>query len=301
LIESVLMTLTSMTGFARASGVTGRLRWTWELKTVNGRTLDVRVRVPQGFDATEALARAAIAARLGRGTCYANLTTTRDGGTPTVRVNRQALDTVVAALDLIKDHVEATPPSLDGLLAIRGVMEVVEPEEDESARQAEATSLLNGLQAAVSELVEMREGEGAALARVLHERLDELADLSSRAESLPAREPEAVKARLAEQLKALLDTGLTLDPERLHQEAVLLAGKADVREELDRLNAHIITARELIAAGGAVGRKLDFLSQELGREANTLCSKSNDIALTRIGLDLKATIEQFREQVQNVE
>jgi uncharacterized protein (TIGR00255 family) len=295
------MTLTSMTGFARASGLTGRLRWTWELKTVNGRTLDVRVRVPQGFDATEAPARAAISARLGRGTCYANLTTARDGGTPTVRVNRQALDAVVAALDLIKDHVEATPPSLDGLLAIRGVMEVVEPEEDESARQAEATSLLNGLQAAVSELVEMREGEGAALSRVLHERLDELTDLSSRAESLPAREPEAVKARLAEQLKALLDTGLTLDPERLHQEAVLLAGKADVREELDRLNAHIITARELIAAGGAVGRKLDFLSQELGREANTLCSKSNDIALTRIGLDLKATIEQFREQVQNVE
>ncbi|GGE46882.1 hypothetical protein GCM10007276_25070 [Agaricicola taiwanensis] len=295
------MSLTSMTGFARSAGMAGRLRWAWELKTVNGRTLDVRIRVPQGFDAIDAAARPLISARLGRGTCYAGLTASREGGTPAVRVNRPALDAVVAALDVLKGQIEATPPSLDGLLAVRGVVEVVEPEEDDAAREAETTALIDGLGVALDDLVAMRRGEGQALARILGDRLDAIADMSARADELPARTPEAVKAKLTEQVRALLETGAALDPDRLHQEAVLLAGKADVREELDRLDAHVATARELISAGGAVGRKLDFLSQELGREANTLCSKSNDIALTRIGLDLKAAIEQFREQVQNVE
>lgn len=290
-----------MTGFARSTGVVGRLRWTWELKTVNGRTLDVRVRVPQGFDALDNAGRAAISARLGRGTCYATLATVREGASPTVRINRQALDAVVAALAVLKEEVDAAPPSLDGLLAIRGVMDVVEPEEDDATRQMENAAILEGLTAALGELVAMRRTEGDALTRILEERLDTIRGYSRQAEEAPARTSDAVRAKLGEQVRALLDTGASLDPDRLHQEAILLAAKADVREELDRLFAHVDAARDLISAGGPVGRRLDFLAQELGREANTLCSKSNDITLTRIGLDLKAAVEQFREQVQNVE
>ncbi len=290
-----------MTGFARSTGVVGRLRWTWELKTVNGRTLDVRVRVPQGFDALDNAGRAAISARLGRGTCYATLATVREGASPTVRINRPALDAVVAALAVLKEEVDAAPPSLDGLLAIRGVMDVVEPEEDDATRQMENAAILEGLTAALGELVAMRRTEGDALTRILEERLDTIRGYSRQAEEAPARTSDAVRAKLGEQVRALLDTGASLDPDRLHQEAILLAAKADVREELDRLFAHVDAARDLISAGGPVGRRLDFLAQELGREANTLCSKSNDITLTRIGLDLKAAVEQFREQVQNVE
>lgn len=295
------MSLTSMTGFSRASGQAGRVRWTWELKTVNGRTLDVRVRVPQGFDAIDTAARAAISAKLGRGTCYANLTATREGGVPTVRINQEVLDAVVLALGQLTERIEARAPSLDGLLNVRGVMEVVEPQDDTQTTQADEAAVLEGLTRAIDDLVIMRKSEGQALALILSERLDTLAHLASQADECPGRTPEAIKRKLLEQVSALLETGVALDPDRLHQEAVLLAGKADVREELDRLRAHIDAAREMLAAGGAVGRKLDFLCQELGREANTLCSKSNDIALTRIGLELKVTIEQFREQVQNVE
>lgn len=290
-----------MTGFARAPGAVHGLRWAWEIKSVNARALDVRVRVPPGFDQVEAAARAAIPARIGRGTCYANLSVDRDGAAPVVRINQEALDAVVAALHALRDRVEAAPPTLDGLLSIRGVMDVVDQEPDEAEQAARVAAILESLGAALDGLVEVRRGEGDVLGGVLGRQLDRMAVLRDAAEANPARTPQAVRARLAEQLRVLLEGAPALDPDRLHQEAVLIAARADVREELDRLAAHIAAARELLAGGGAVGRRLDFLSQELGREANTLCAKSNDAAMTRIGLDLKTVVEQFREQVQNLE
>jgi uncharacterized protein (TIGR00255 family) len=295
------MSLASMTGFARADDAVAGARWTWEIKTVNGRGLDVRVRVPGGLEAIEAQARNAIAARLVRGTCNANLTVTREGALPVVKINEPVLDSLVAALDVLKSRVHATPPSLDGLLSVRGVVEVVEPEPDETARAAEAQAILKTLETALDQLEKARRGEGDALERVLNERLDTIEKLTKQVEQHPARTPEAIRERLKEQVAALTGASPMLDAERLHQEAVLLATKADVREEIDRLYAHVAAARALLKEGKAVGRRLDFLSQEFGRESNTLVSKSNHVAVTAIGLELKSVIEQFREQVQNVE
>jgi uncharacterized protein (TIGR00255 family) len=201
----------------------------------------------------------------------------------------------------VSAKVAASPPTLDGILAIRGVLDTVESEPDEAAREKLAGRIVADLDKAVGELVAMRAREGAAIATVLGARLDEMESLTRAAEASPARTPEAIRARLAEQVAALLDAAPALDPVRLHQEAVLLATRADIREEIDRLYAHIAAARELIAGGAAVGRRLDFLAQEFNREVNTLCSKSNDRALTALGLDMKAAVDQLREQVQNVE
>ncbi len=295
------MGLASMTGFARSDGSLQGARWTWELKTVNGRGLDVRVRVPAGMDALDAAARAAISARLVRGTCNANLVLTRDGAQPLVKINEPVLASLVAALDVLKGRIDATAPSLDGLLNVRGVVEIAEPEQDEAARAAEAAAILKSLDVALDQLEATRRREGDALERVLNERLDTIEKLTKVLEAHPARTAEAIREKLREQVAALLDASPMLDADRLHQEAVLLATKADVREELDRLSAHVGAARELLAEGKAVGRRLDFLSQEFGRESNTIVSKSNHVSLTAVGLDLKSTVEQFREQVQNVE
>ena len=295
------MGLASMTGFARADGAMAGLRWTFELKTVNGRGLDIRVRVPTGLDALEAAARAAIGARLVRGTCNATLSVTREGGQPLVKINEPVLESLVAALDVLKERVDATPPSLDGLLAVKGVVEVAEPEPDEAARAAEQAAMLETLDKALDQLEGARRAEGDALECVLNDRLDTIEKLTKTVEAHPARTPEAIKERLKEQVAALLGAAPMLDADRLHQEAVLLATKADVREELDRLYAHVGAARALLKEGKAVGRRLDFLAQEFGRESNTLVSKSNHVSLTAAGLELKTVIEQFREQVQNVE
>lgn len=295
------MSLSSMTGFARADGALAGVRWAWEIKTVNARGLDVRVRVPPGMDALEAQARADIAARLVRGTCNASLNVTREGALPVVKINEPVLESLVAALGVLKSRVEATPPSLDGLLAVKGVVEVVEPEADEAARAAERTAMLASLSVALDQLEAARRNEGDALERILRERLDTIEKLTKQVEQHPARTPEAIRARLTEQVQALVGAVPMLDADRLHQEAVLLATKADVREELDRLYAHVAAARDLLKEGKAVGRRLDFLSQEFGRESNTLASKSNHVSLTAIALELKGVIEQFREQVQNVE
>jgi uncharacterized protein (TIGR00255 family) len=211
------------------------------------------------------------------------------------------LDAVLAALRQIKSRVDATPPSLDGLLAIKGVMEISDSEESEEEKREAEAAVTKGFSDAVAALAEMRRQEGSALKGVLTARLSEIAALADRADKLPARQPEAIRARLAEQVAALLEQSERFDADRLHQEAILLATKADVREELDRLAAHVAQARNLIEQGGPVGRRLDFLAQELNREANTLCAKANDVELTNIGLELKATVEQYREQVQNVE
>jgi len=295
------MTLSSMTGFARGHGVCGSYAWAWEVKSVNGKGLDLRLRLPPGWDAIEVAVRARAAETLARGSIQANLTVERGGNVPVVRVNPAVLEAVLATVRQLAPRVEASPPSLDGLLALKGVMEVADAEEHEDERREAETAVTAGFAEVVGALAEMRRHEGAALGRVLAARLGEIAALTQGAEQVPGRRPEAIRARLAEQVATLLAQSDRFDPDRLHQEAVLIATKADIREELDRLAAHVAQARLLIGQAGPIGRRLDFLAQELNREANTLCAKANDVELTNIGLELKAAVEQFREQVQNVE
>ncbi len=295
------MALSSMTGFARADGVSGSYVWTWELKSVNAKGLELRLRLPPGWDAVEVPLRGRAAEALARGTVHANLTVQRAGVAPMVRVNEPVLAAVLATMKDLSRRIEASPPTMDGILAIKGVIEVIDEDETEAARRAAEVAVIAGFGAALSSLAEMRRREGTALAGVLRARLDEIAALTARAEAAPGRKAEAIRAGLAEQIAALLETGTRFDPDRLHQEAILIASKADIREELDRLVAHVAQARRLIEAGGPAGRKLDFLSQELNRESNTLCAKANDVELTNIGLELKTVVEQFREQVQNLE
>lgn len=295
------MALSSMTGFARAEGATGTAVWAWEIKSVNSKGLDVKLRLPPGFDVAEPAIRQKIAALVARGSLFASLSVKREGTASEVRVNELVLAQVLDAVKLITERIDARAPSVDGILAIKGVVDVVEPEETEEERAALQAAVLAGLDTALAGLVAMRKAEGAALGAVLNDRLAEIAELKRQAETNPARKPEAIKLKLAESIAAVLETGKAFDPDRLHQEALLLASKADIREELDRLDAHVAAVAKLMASGGPVGRKLDFLAQEFNRETNTLCSKANDVSLTAIGLELKAVVEQFREQVQNLE
>lgn len=289
--------IASMTGFARAAGTTGAMQWAWEVRSVNGRGLDVRVRVPNGFEAVGETARTALQKTLSRGQCQLTLTLTRSEGAPRVRINETLLASLAQAVARVPRPEGVAPATMDGLLGIRGVVEA----EDEAAPDADSLNrdLTEGVVRLVADLVEARRSEGRQLEEVVSGQIARIAALTQAAEDDPSRRVDAVRARLAATVEALSQT--SLDPERLHLEAVLLAAKADVREELDRLKAHGTAARELLAAGGAIGRRLDFLAQEFGREANTLCAKAGDIGLSRIGLDLKAVVEQFREQVQNIE
>ncbi|HET7850814.1 MAG TPA: YicC/YloC family endoribonuclease [Pseudolabrys sp.] len=295
------MALSSMTGFARRHGAVGAYAWAWELKSVNAKGLDVRLRMPQGWDAVEAPVRARALAQLARGTVYASLTAERKGVASTVKINEPVLAAVIATVKNLTGRIEAAPPTLDGILALKGVVEVIEEPEREEDRRAAEEAIVAGFAETLAALLAMREEEGAALGRVLAARLDEISALTARAEAAPGRKPEAIKARLAAQVAALLSASQRFDSDRLHQEAIMLAAKADIREELDRLTAHVAQSQRLIAEGGAIGRRLDFLAQELGRESNTLTAKANDVGLTNIGLELKAIVEQFREQVQNLE
>jgi len=295
------MTVASMTGFARAQGGCEPWSFSWELKSVNARGLDLRLRTPPALDWIEVGARAAITGRLARGAVSATLAARRVDEAPPMRVNRAVLDQLLAALDDVPLHANLRPAALDGLLTLPGVIEIVPREEDEAQRSALETQILGALEKALDALVATRQEEGAALLAVLRERLARIAALTDAADALPARQPEAIRVRLAQQIARLLENADTLDPNRLHQEAVLLAVKGDIREELDRLRAHVTGAADLLAKGGPIGRRLDFLAQEFGRESNTLCAKSNDPALTAIGLDLRIEVEQLREQVQNIE
>jgi uncharacterized protein (TIGR00255 family) len=295
------MALSSMTGFARAHGVSGTYAWAWELKSVNAKGLELRLRLPAGWDAVEAPVRSRCAEVLVRGTVHGALTVERQGVAPIVKVNEPALAAALATIRSLAGRVEAAPPRLDGILALKGMIEVVDEDEREEDRRAAEAAVVAGFGQALGELTATRRHEGTALGQILTLRLKEIAALSARAEAAPGRRPEAIKARIAEQIAVLLDASSRFDPDRLHQEAILIASKADIREELDRLAAHHAQATRLIADGGPIGRRLDFLAQELNREANTLCAKSNDVELTNIGLELKAVVEQFREQVQNLE
>ncbi len=295
------MALASMTGFARGHGVAGTYAWSWEIKSVNSKGLDLKLRLPPGWDAIEAPARTRTAEALARGAVFGNLIVKREGVAPVARVNEPVLTALLTTLKEFAGKVAVAPPTLDGILALKGVIEVTEAEENEDERRAAEAAVIAGFAQALIDLKQMRRHEGEALGRVLAARLAEIATLTARAEAAPGRKPEAIKARLAEQVATLLDASTRFDPERLHQEAVMLASKADIREELDRLTAHVAQVRKLLAEGGPIGRKLDFLAQEFNRESNTLCAKASDVELTNIGLELKSVVEQFREQVQNLE
>jgi uncharacterized protein (TIGR00255 family) len=295
----VQMTIASMTGFARAPGVTGGFRWAWELKSVNAKGLDLRLRLPPGFDAIEAEVRARLGKNLSRGTCYAALSVQREAVIPEVRINEELLRRLAAALANMDSSPNLRPASLDGLLSVRGVVEIHDADDAMELALVQEQALA-ALDQAIAALVAMRRSEGAALGEIVAARLAKLAALRKAADECPARKPEAIRTRLAESI-ALIAGNPNLDEGRLHQEALLLAAKADVREELDRLATHIGAIADLLERGGPIGRRLDFLAQELGREANTLCAKSNDAALTALGLELRVEIEQLREQVQNIE
>ena len=295
------MALSSMTGFARSHGASGPYAFEWELKSVNAKGFDFRTRLPPGWDDIEATVRRRSAQILSRGTIYANLTLKRSSAASVIRINEEVLASVLKAAGDLSGRIDAVAPSIDGLLSIKGVLEVVEPETDEVEEQAAKAAVAEAFGEALSSLVDMREREGVVLGQILLQRMDEIERLAGKAEAAPGRQPDAVRVRLAEQISVLLETSDRFDQDRLNQEAILIAAKADIREELDRIASHISQVRELIGGGGPIGRRLDFLAQEFNREVNTCCSKSNDLELTNIGLAMKNVVEQFREQIQNLE
>jgi uncharacterized protein (TIGR00255 family) len=289
----------SMTGFARAEGAAAGISWTWEMKSVNGKSLDLRLRLAPGFDALEPQVRAMLTQRFRRGNVAASLAVYRTTAAA-VRVNREVLTQLVALMKELASEIEAAPPRLDGLLALRGVVETVEDEDDGVAEDRRLV-VLDSCVTALDRLATARADEGTRLAVLLRDQIEEMARLVEAAQESAAAQPAAIRQRLQTMLADLADLAPGMSEERVAQEMALLVGRSDIREEIERLHAHLEQASDLLNEGGAVGRRLDFLCQELNREANTLCSKSADIELTRIGLALKAAVEQFREQVQNIE
>jgi uncharacterized protein (TIGR00255 family) len=287
-----------MTAFASADGNDGALSWQWEIRGVNGRGLDLRLRLPDGLGAVEQPLRAALQKALARGNVTVSLRLHRAGGGAALTLQEPVLDTILAALEAIRARAgdALAPSSAAEILGLRGVMEA-----DEKGDLPDAKRLLAEAETLIAAFVAMRRGEGRALTAVMEAQLDRIASLTDAASETATLRAAAAGTRLRAQVADLLDATEIVDEARLAQELAVLAVKADVTEEIDRLRAHIAAARDLIAKGGPVGRKLDFLMQEFNREANTLCSKSGDAALTAIGLDLKLTIDQMREQVQNVE
>jgi uncharacterized protein (TIGR00255 family) len=296
------MSVSSMTGFARIEGHDGALNWVWEIKSVNAKALDLRFRLRAGFDALEVSLRASLNQTLRRGAVTVNLGLAKAAGTGGMRVNREALTAVMAlAREIAAEIDDVAPPRIDGLLALKGVIESAEESADEATRERQLGLLTTSFERALASLQAMRLNEGGRLEAVLSARLAEIAGLVRAAEASASAQPAAIKARLEELIAAIVDAVPALPEERLAHEAALIIAKADIREELDRLEAHLAAARGLVEEGGPIGRRFDFLCQEFNREANTLCAKSADLELTRVGLALKAAIEQLREQVQNIE
>ena len=296
------MSFASMTGFAESAGSHDGVRWRWEAKSVNGRSLDLRLRTPPGYDGLEAPARKLAGERFLRGAFQISLSVESQESARGLTIDAAALASAVRIAREVAAETGLAPARVDGLLALKGVIVAEEGAAavDPVARAHRDAAILESLAAGFDRLVKERCSEGAKLAALMTSQMDEIERLVGEAGRLAAAQPETLRARLQAQLRELLEAA-PVSEERLAQEVALLALRGDVREELDRLTAHVQDARALIASGKGVGRKLDFLAQEFNREANTLCSKSSDIALTRTGLALKAVIDQFREQSQNVE
>ncbi|MDP3895160.1 MAG: YicC/YloC family endoribonuclease [Mesorhizobium sp.] len=295
------MALQSMTGFARASGEQAGAAIAWELRSVNGKGLDVRLRLPPGLDRLELPVKQAVQKHFSRGNIQATLGFARTGISIQPTINEDFLKDVAALAKRLETQFGCAPARADGLLALRGVLDLPEAIEDPATFAATDAAILAVLGNAIAELEKSRSDEGAALGALLAGHLDMIETLTLRAEADTSREPSVIREKLAAQVRLLLDAVPQLDEQRLFAEAAFLATKADIREEVDRLKTHVASARNLLASGAAAGRKLDFLAQEFNRESNTLCSKSNAAAITAIGLDLKAVVDQFREQVQNLE
>ncbi len=295
------MTLSSMTGFAQSSGEIDGLHWQWEIKSVNGKALDIRCRLPIGFESLEATVRTSLAQYIKRGNLQVSLSTSGTATNEEVVVNEAVLDQVLSIAEKLRDRIGGMPLSAVDLMGLRGVLNVVEPIQTEAELQKRMDAVSASLSVAAKSLTKARQEEGARLSTVIKSQLDRVEALTSAARDCPARSVDAIRLRLKDQVARLLETGSAFDADRLHQEAIMVATRADIQEELDRLFAHIEAARALIASPEPAGRKLDFLAQEFNREANTLCSKALDKTLTNIGLELKTIIDQMREQVQNIE
>jgi uncharacterized protein (TIGR00255 family) len=295
------MPLKSMTGFARDDGAAGRYTWFWEVRTVNGRGRDVRMRLPLGYEFLEEACRPLINDYIVRGSCNISLKVERVTGDQEIRLNEAALAQIARAIRRAEMFIDAAEPRLDGILGLRGVLEIKEPEHSAEEMAEFTAAVLDSLRKSLEKVVVARVDEGAHLSEALSQQLDQIETLVSVVQRSPARSPEAVKTKLAEQLRRLFDGDNKFNEDRLYQEAVLIATRADVEEELTRLRAHIASVRGLLASEEAVGRKLDFIAQEFNREANTICSKSNALEITNAGLEMKTIIDQMKEQVQNIE
>ncbi|MCB1460683.1 MAG: YicC family protein [Nitratireductor sp.] len=300
------MALQSMTGFSRAQGSVslpqgGEAHWVWEIRSVNGKGLDFRLRLPPGLESIENDCRKLAAGAFSRGNLQASLQYDKRNSTALPVVNEAALAAILTHVERLRIELGSLPPAAETILSMKGVLEIAETGESEEAVEMRNAALLAGLDQALRELVVMRSSEGRAIAQVLVGHVAEIARLTAAVEVDPSRQPAAIRERLAQQLALILDADSRLDPQRLHQEAAILATKADLREEIDRLKAHVDAANLLLKSPGPSGRKLDFLAQEFNRECNTICSKSNAASVTALGLEMKVVIDQFREQVQNLE
>ena len=295
------MTLSSMTGFGRAEGHYKHYSWVWEIRSVNGKGLDVRMRIPPGLDAFDQFIKTTIKKEITRGSINVLLQLSKEETDTDVKVNEAALDKLIGVAKKASVDHDLPMPSLDSLLSIRDVVEIILTEDNENQISERNDILKKSFIEALSELKSSRQEEGLATRKMLSDVIDQVEDLLNQAEEIVNNQPSLLKEKYEEKVNALFDNKQDIDKDRLAQEIVLLATKADTKEETDRLRAHIASARTMLDAKGTIGRKMDFLTQEFNREANTLCSKSSDIALTNIGLSLKTAIDQIREQVQNVE
>lgn len=295
------MPLSSMTGYAHTAFEAAGEKFSWELKSVNARGLEIRLRLPPGHDGLEPEVRGLARQRLARGTCFFVLEQEGRTEQPRLTLNEEALALVVAAARRLATVDGIAMPTADGLLAIPGVLQDRAGNRAGENAELRDAAILDALGRALDFLKAARLEEGRRLQSILEGQLATIARLVEEAAVVAAEAPAILKARIHDQVAALISDKLNLDPDRLHQEAVLAATRADVREELDRLTSHLAAVRQLIEPGDNVGRRLDFLSQEFNREANTLCSKAFDKRLTAIGVEMKAVIDQFREQVQNLE
>lgn len=294
------MTISSMTGFARREGAFEAWRWAFEIKSVNSRNFEPRLRLPASGDRIEAAIRRELAAKVARGHVSVVLTLRRADDRSAVRLNRAAFEQALRLVEEVRQRIDAAPPRAEAILALRGVLEESSEADDEASNERLDAALLASFREALSDFCADRAREGAALAAVLRGLIDGVSTLAAEARSTAAAQPQAIRDRIARQLADLLPTGVA-PAERLAEEAAMIALRADIREELDRLDAHVAGARELLAGAAPAGRRLDFLAQEFNREANTLCSKAQDMTLKRLGLDLKTLVDQLREQAQNVE